>query len=315
MDQPNLTATQLCEENDTANPETFLQEFRDRNLSLDARLDKLLESIQQIREDIQQGAEIDLARLSKAAVDMMNGRVYQHVDIQAKGELGVIVKTFNQTLANLQQLDASVKDQSTRVPELAAQLDAITADTEQATQNVMNRLDTLMAKTEDAGRFFAEMKRNIEGYKVNQDGLMEGISGFLDRAKNGENHTALAQEVLDYLFAYQVAPKPEPIDIETGQSLLQVVSDEAFEILNALQFQDITRQKIEKVVQLLKQFRLSLDRLLAIFRITEDDDITEEGVFENRNVATQNNIFKTGVIASADTDTVDDVIAQFKAQS
>ncbi|MCL1909144.1 MAG: protein phosphatase CheZ [Holophagaceae bacterium] len=315
MDQPDLTAGHLYEENDPANPETFLREFRDRNHSLEARLDKILESIHQIRDDIHQGAEIDLARLSKAAVDMMNGRVYQHIDIQAKGELGVIVRTFNQTLANLQQLDASVKDQSTRVPELAAQLDAITADTEQATQNVMNRLDTLMAKTEDAGRFFAELKRNLEGYKADRDGLVDGIAVFLDRASRGENHTILAQEVLDYVYAYQVGSKPETIDLDDGQSLLQTVSDEAFEILNALQFQDITRQKIEKVIQLLKQFRLSLDRLLAIFKITEEDEAADAGVFENRNVATQNNIFKTGVVACADTDSVDDVVAQFKAQS
>ncbi|MCL1893801.1 MAG: protein phosphatase CheZ [Holophagaceae bacterium] len=315
MDQPNLNASQTNNDIDSADPELFLQQFRERNSSLDARLDKLLESIHQIREDIQEGAEIDLARLSKAAVDMMNGRVYQHVDIQAKGELGVIVKTFNQTLANLQQLDASVKDQSTRVPELAAQLDSITADTEQATQNVMNRLDTLMAKTEDAGHFFADLKRNVEEYKAEQEELVSGLTGFLDRAKNGENATNLAQDVLDFLFAFQVAPKPDSIDMERGQALLQTVSDEAFEILNALQFQDITRQKIEKVVQLLKQFRISLDRLLAIFKISEEPDTPAEGdIFEHRNVATQNNIFKTGVIASADTDSVDDIIAQFKAE-
>jgi chemotaxis regulatin CheY-phosphate phosphatase CheZ len=313
MDQENAKATEPLANNDEQqNPDEFLSEFRERNAALDTRLDKLLESIQQIRADIRHDAECDIARLSKAAVDMMNGRVYQKVDIQAKGELGVIVRTFNQTLANLQQLDASVKDQSTKVPELAAQLDAITADTEQATQSVMTRLDSLMSSADSAGKFFADLQKSTEEYKLGQDHLLEGISGFLDRAKKGENSTKIAQEILDYVFEFQLAPKPAAVDISTGQTMLQTVSDEAFEILNILQFQDITRQKIEKVVQLLKQFRQSLDRLLVIFKISEEEEETHE-VFENRNVATQDNIFKTGVTASSETDSVDDIIAQFKA--
>jgi chemotaxis regulatin CheY-phosphate phosphatase CheZ len=311
MEQPNVTSPEPRTENDS--PEILLQEFRARNVALDLRLDKLLESIQQIRDDIRYEAELDLSRLSKAAVDMMNGRVYQQVDIQAKGELGILVKTINQTMTNLQQLDASVKDQSTRVPELAAQLDAITADTELATQDVMNRLDSLMARAEEAGRFFAEIQKNAEEYRAGQEHLLDGISKFLDRAKKGENSAKIAQEILDYVFAFQISPKPEPVDFAGGQELLRTVSDEAFEILNVLQFQDITRQKTEKVIQLLKQFRQSLDRLLAIFKMADQTIGEDESVFENRNVATQDNIFKTGVTAGDSTNSVDDIIAQFKA--
>jgi chemotaxis regulatin CheY-phosphate phosphatase CheZ len=290
----------------------MLREFRARNAALDARLDKMLESIQTIREDIRHEAEDDLARLSAAAVDMANGRVYQQIDIEAKGELGTLVRTFNQTLVNLQQLDASVKDQSTKVPELAAQLDAITQDTEEATQNVMNRVDTLMAKAEEAGHFFSELQKNSEEYKYEYEHLIDGISDFLERAKKGESSTKLAQEILDYWFESQVAPKPKPMDLSAGQAMLQTVSDEAFEILNQLQFQDITRQKIEKVVQLLKKFRSSLDRLLHIFNIHEEGEVIEDHeVFENRKASTQDNIFSTGVTANADTEAVDDIVAQF----
>jgi len=315
MDQPNSAATPLYAENDPANPETLLREFRDRNSALDARLDSLGRIIQEIRAEIQHSAVQDIAKLSKAAQDMMNGRVYQHVDIQAKGELGVIVRTFNQTLANLQQLDASVKDQTTKVPELAAQLDAITADTEQATQNVMNRLDNLMAKVDEAGKFFASVQKNAEEYKIERDNLLEGIAGFLQRAKKGEKILGLAQEILDYTFAFEVSKKPVLADISEGQTILQSISDEAFEILNLLQFQDITRQKVEKIVLMLKQFRLSLDRLLAIFNIAEEPEGGAEDVFEKRKAATQDNIFNTSVSANTNTDSVDDIIAQYKADN
>jgi chemotaxis regulatin CheY-phosphate phosphatase CheZ len=316
MDQPNMTTIEPHIENDSASPETLLSEFRERNEALDAKFDRLIESIQQIRSEMQQDAESGLMRLSQAAVDMMNGRVYQYIDIQAKGELGILVRTFNQTLANLQQLDVSVKDQTNKVPEVAAQLDAMTADTEVATQNVMNRLDVLMAKTEDAGRFFKEVQQSAEEYKAWHERIFSEIFQFLDRAKNGEKTTTLAQEILDYVFELQVSTKPKPIDVTDGQTIYQSVSDEAFEILNILQFQDITRQKIEKIIQLLKHFRQSLDRLLEIFKIKEEETLEEEEevkVFENRNVATQENIFDTSVTANKDTGSVDDIVAQFKA--
>jgi chemotaxis regulatin CheY-phosphate phosphatase CheZ len=311
MELPNVALNKAESEDDSTSPEAMLREFRARNQALDARLDNLLESIQKIREDIRHDAEDELTRLSKAAIDMANGRVYQHIDIQAKGELGILVRTFNQTLLNLQQLDASVKDQTNKVPELAAQLDAITADTEVATQNVMNRVDMLMAKAEEAGRFFAELQRNSEEYKHEYEHLVDGISEFLERAKKGESSTKLAQEILDYWFESQVTPKPKPMDLSTGQALLQTVSDEAFEIMNILQFQDITRQKIEKVVQLLKRFRQSLDRLLEIFNIKEEGEEDTHEIFENRKASTQDNIFSTGIIADGDTGGVDDIVAQY----
>ena len=91
---------------------------------------------------------------------------------------------------------------------------------------------------------------------------------------------------------------------------LQKVSDEAFEILNILQFQDITRQKIEKVVILLKQFQGGLNRLLSIFNIGSTA-LVGDG-FNERKVATQDHIFETSLEADSRKDSVDDIIAQFK---
>lgn len=243
---------------------------------------------------------------------MINGRVYQQIDLQAKGEVGTLVASLNQTMANLQQLDASVKHQSTQVPELAAQLDAITADTETATQEVMNRLDTLMAAADDASRDFREAAKALEQTQNTQQRFQEQIDGFLTRASQGENPTVVAQEVLDFLFEHQTTTKLPPVDLQAGMGQLQIISDESFEILNTLQFQDITRQKVEKVVLLLKQFREGLNRLLIIFKIDEPEEGKSPEVFEHRAVATQDKIFDTSIEADGKKESVDDIIAQFK---
>ena len=290
--------------------DSLVADFQARRDRLDQRLLSLEELIADLRQELQGDAQASLRRLAEAAQDMADGRVYQKIDIEAKGELGALVASINQTLLNLQQLDASVKHQSTKVPELAAQLDAITSDTEEATQSVMNRLDTLMAASDEAARTVQACQDGVLRQNGLRATLHTAISGFLDRAAAGENQNALAQEVLECLFEHQLAaPAIEP-DLTPVKAHIQKVSDEAFEILNVLQFQDITRQKIEKVVTLLKQFQNGLTRLLVIFNI--HTEVIGGETFKDRKVATQDHIFDTSLEADSRKDSVDDIIAQFK---
>ena len=291
-------------------PDSLVADFQARRERLDQRLLSLEQLITDLRLELQGDSQASLQRLAAAAQDMANGRVYQRIDIEAKGELGALVSSINQTLLNLQQLDASVKHQSTQVPELAAQLDAITSDTEEATQSVMNRLDILMAASDDATRAVQACQDGVLRQNELRTTLHTAISGFLDRAAAGENQNALAQEVLEYLFEQQMATPAVELDLAPAKAHLLKVSDEAFEILNILQFQDITRQKIEKVVILLKQFQSGLTRLLVIFNI--HTEVIGGEAFSDRKVATQDHIFDTSLEADSRKDSVDDIIAQFK---
>ncbi len=297
-------------------PDGLLREFRERSEALDSRLDALQEMIQGIRSEIHDESARSLQRLAQAASDMANGRVYQKIDLEAKGELGALVESLNTTLTNLQQLDASVKQQSTQVPELAAQLDAITADTETATQTVMNRLDVLMNSSEESGRAMTAALNALQANQEAQTRFQTRIDEYLARASGGEDPTRVAQEVLEFLFEHQMTTNLPPVDLSKVQENLRAVSDEAFEILNTLQFQDITRQKIEKVVLLLKQFQGGLQRLLHIFKIEsgEASDL-DRAVFENRTIATQDNIFDTTLEMDDKKESVDDIIAQFRKQN
>jgi chemotaxis regulatin CheY-phosphate phosphatase CheZ len=292
------------------NPESLVAEFQARRERLDQRLGSLEQLIAELRNELQGDSQASIHRLATAARDMANGRVYQKIDIEAKGELGALVSSINQTLLNLQQLDASVKHQSTQVPELASQLDAITSDTEEATQSVMNRLDTLMASADHATKALKACHDALERQKSHQGQLHTDIAAFLERASSGGDPSVLAQEILDYLFAHQLGAPPDDVDLTPASRELQQVNDEAFEILNILQFQDITRQKIEKVVTLLKQFQGGLNRLLVIFNI-HSGNLSGEG-FSERKVATQDRIFDTSLEADSRKDSVDDIIAQFK---
>jgi chemotaxis regulatin CheY-phosphate phosphatase CheZ len=290
-------------------PENLLEDFEAQSQHLDQRLDQLRRMIEDLREELQGNSRSSLSRLANVARDMAAGRVYQKIDLEAKGELGALVESLNQTLLNLQQLDASVKQQTTQVPELAAQLDAITSETERATQDVMNRLDAMMAHTEDAGDLLKKLVPAIQAHEAQRAEMAKTVNGFLDRAAKGEDSVVLAQEVLEYLFALQLNPA-DTLDLSPAVQKMQGINDEAFEILNLLQFQDITRQKIEKVVMLLKNFQSGLQRLLVIFNIVPA--AADSQIFEDRKVATQENIFKTSLEADSSKASVEDIIAQFK---
>jgi chemotaxis regulatin CheY-phosphate phosphatase CheZ len=295
-------------------PEGLLKEFRERGEALDHRLDALLELVKTIRTEIHTESQTELQRLARAAEDMANGKIFQQIDIQAKGELGALVTSINSTLLNLQQLDSSVKHQSTQVPELAAQLDAITADTEKATQNVMNRLDVLMAASDQAQSSVKDAVKALLATQEAQAKFHSQMDGFMTRASEGADPAQLAQEILEFVFEHQMNPPPPPADMEKCLAPLTTVSDEAFEILNTLQFQDITRQKVEKVVLLLKQFKEGLGRLLAIFNIEGMEGLKkpETEIFEHRVIATQDHIFDATLEADDKKQSVDDIIAQFK---
>jgi methyl-accepting chemotaxis protein len=211
-----------------ASPDGLVADFQSRRDRLDQRLVSLEQLITELRQELQGDSQASLHRLADAARDMANGRVYQKIDIEAKGELGALVSSINQTLMNLQQLDASVKHQSTQVPELASQLDAITSDTEEATQSVMNRLDTLMAASDDATRALQTCQDGIGRHNEHQATLHAAIAEFLDRAAAGGDQNTLAQEVLEYLFAHQVSAPAVEVDLAPAKALLQKVCDEAF---------------------------------------------------------------------------------------
>ena len=310
MDENLNAGSEPVEPSEPIEPEVLLKEFRERSEALDTKLDALQDMIQVIRSEIHSDSQQALTRLATAAHEMANGIIYQKIDIQAKGELGALVDSINQTLENLQQLDASVQHQSTQVPELAAQLDAITADTEQATQGVMNRLDVLMACADDGGKLLQAAAAVLERQQAAQARFQSTLDAFLERANAGENPARVAQEILEFLFIHQMETKYEPVDLTAPLGKLRTISDESFEILNTLQFQDITRQKVEKVVMLLKQFQGGLNRLLAIFKIHKEGVSPE--VFERRHAATQDRIFDVSLNADTQKQSVDDIIAQFK---
>jgi chemotaxis regulatin CheY-phosphate phosphatase CheZ len=239
--------------------------------------------------------------------------------VEAKGEVGKLFNAINTTLHNLQQLDQSVHKESERVPELASHLDIITQETETATQQVLEKLD-LMLEVSDRQTSAVEALQGSSRDRLQIDrDFNEHIQNFLLRLEHETDRDTVLQESLEFVAlmgqeSKRYLQKSETIhaSIEEISSFSAQLQDHAFEIMNHLQFQDITRQKVGKVIGLLKEMQEGLMKLLSIFNIHgEVEAHTLELTDDHR--ATQDNILNRDATTDGrEIIDVDAIIAGFK---
>jgi chemotaxis protein CheZ len=174
-----------------------------------------------------------LQELLAAARGMAEGNFYRMVNIKARGAIGDLAAYINQTLRNLQHLDPTVKGSSREIPKVAKHLAEIIRTTEEATNRVLEQAEHLLE----------------EQAKVEQ-GLCR-VSARLRHASSGP----LLQESLRGLK-----------EIQEVQSRSH---GRAMEIMAAMEFQDLTTQKIQRLIGLVAEVEERLLRLLVLFRIEE----------------------------------------------
>jgi len=261
-----------------------------------------------------------LNKISKLSEALAKGELSQDVDIKVKGALGNLVENLRQTMLKLQQLDSSVKKESSKVPALAEQLDSITKDTEKATQTMLTKIDEVLAKSDTAtaglGNIEGTLKELIEEKKENNV-MVSGLVKMLEDGVPDEQLAGAALEYIVYLKETDSHNKDLNLLLEMQKSVEEVkesqtvLQNDAFDIMNELQFQDITRQKIEKVIQLLKDLQLGLKHLLEIFHMDVDEDFE---IIDDEKISntTQNNIFSVKTEADYKKADVDDIINNFK---
>ncbi len=123
------------------------------------------------------------------------------------------------------------------------QINKVNESTEDAVQSVLNRVDTICEKQNDVFGQLAKLKSSIQE---------------IDECKNKIALTALADSL---------------------EALEGEIQMEAFEIMNEMQFQDITGQQLQQANQLLDEARAKLTdfrMLLTLFKSDSIEDPTEE---------------------------------------
>ncbi|MDJ0835948.1 MAG: protein phosphatase CheZ [Acidobacteriota bacterium] len=299
-----------------ANPRMLLNKIQNFTDQVGDTFNSILEALTRLQDDIKQLEH--LKHVADVAEQMLSGETRSHVSIQAKGEVGKLVHAINQTLDNLQQLDKTVHEETGKVPQLAEHLDHITKETETATQQVLEKLDLMIEGTESQDKSLEALKKvSEERLKMDQE-TKENIENFLAHLESGENQEMVLQEAMDFVALMGQQARVHLAKTEEVNNAITKVSSEAqenmnhaFDIMNVLQFQDITRQKVSKVIGLLKEMQTGLFRLLNIFGIATSGEDRMELTEEQK--ATQDRILERDAL-NKDTHVldVDDIIKNFQ---
>ncbi|CAM2006739.1 methyl-accepting chemotaxis protein [Acanthopleuribacter pedis] len=276
----------------------------------------ILGSLEQLQEDIKQ---LDnLKQVAVVAEQMLSGQMSSHVDLEAKGEVGRLVHAINKTLDNLQQLDKTVHQETGKMPELAEHLDQITKETESATQQVLEKLDEMIEGSEQQSNGLQAVK-HLASERLEMDlEFRAGVDRFLESLEGGDDREAILQEAMEFVAlmseqARRQVTKSEEVNSAIEEAGIQAenLMNYSFDIMNLLQFQDITRQKVSKVIGLLKEMQAGLFRLLEIFNLSVDTE--SELVLTEEHRATQDRILERDALGS-DTGmvNVDQIIKDFQ---
>lgn len=186
-----------------------------------------------------------LRALIEAARGMTEGNFNRLVSIKAKDEIGQLAYYINQTIQNLQQLDPTVKGSSRQIPKASSELCDVVRTTEVAALKVLDETEKIFEEQELAA------------------GEIENLKLLLRRELDGCTGTEHFVGALD-----------------TVATLNRSTLDRAMAIIGAMEFQDLTTQKIETTVNLMEEVARRLVSLLFLFKLQEsspnDPSMTKE---------------------------------------
>jgi chemotaxis regulatin CheY-phosphate phosphatase CheZ len=211
----------------------------------------------------------EMQELLDAARGMAEGQFHRTVNVRARGIVGELAVYINQTIHNLRSLNPTVRTSSMEIPKVAKHLAEIIQTTEEATNRVLEQTEYLVE----------------EQTKVEQQ---------LSRMGEMLRHLGVAERLAEPLRC-----------LDEAKELQRRSQGRAMDIMAAMEFQDLTTQKIQKLIGLVAEVESRLLQLLVMFRI---EDAAAEGREPDPIVQT----CATDEAALGQQDLVDELLKQFQ---
>ena len=170
----------------------------------------------------------------------------------------------------LNEMNRSIQDSSSKMPKAVQQLDKVTSATELATNEILDKVDSMLARLEVVNSNFSLIRQRlsaehsaltsiagaIEDLLV-LPGVRESLNHVFENKKARDKGIEIKRIVDEFLNGKIDETVTEKVD----QALHDTQSD-AYDIMNALQVQDITTQQIEGAHALLRSVQERLNELL-----------------------------------------------------
>ena len=184
----------------------------------------------------------DVRKLVDYIRGILQGNLYQE-DLELYGELGELAKFINETKKSLRSFDAA-KIAEEDLPAASDQLEGIVESTEDATNQILTATEKMLEDME-------KVPRGIE--KLTSIRFSKGSKG-----------AALRDEVVEEL-----------------QSLYMGTSSCLLEVMSACNFQDLTGQRIQKIIGLVQGIESKVMKMILSFNIRRHE---KAGVYDEMMV-------------------------------
>ena len=179
-----------------------------------------------------------LQKLVDVAESMQEGEFFQEVEIELKGELGQLANYILKTRTALQELEPGLREGWTKIPQATFQLSTITQATEDAAHKIMSL----------AEKFFDDQNK--------KRAILADLSLLVSKLK-GDHKEKLELKLKEW------------------EKMLDQNDHELMEMMTALSFQDLTGQKIKKIMALVSDVEKKILDIMISFKIIKPDDSNE----------------------------------------
>ncbi len=204
----------------------------------------------------------------------------KHLKLQ--GQLANRIQSLESYLKDsmntMKMIKPSIEQSAVFVPEAQGQLTKVTQATELATNEMLDRLDQMIvAQDEISGTLEEELaKLDAIGLFSQQAGVIDECIQKIHESLNGKAKKAEAKVLFDEMSALwanlkQSAPTTLADEInqfkEKITAFIADMQNKSYELMNSLQFQDITTQQIQHANNILQQTYSELSKIIELFNM------------------------------------------------
>ncbi len=181
-------------------------------------------------------------------------------------DLLIFVKEIRPLLISL---TSSIEDSTKKNVKASAQLDKVTEATEMATTEILDKLDHLLPELDVC----QDSCKSIKDLSEKDQEVMSDITDFAESSKDEIGKLPKGKEFLKAVASLNSKSETVAIADKIEQSLEQIRFD-GYDIMNALQVQDITSQQLASANVLLESVKNKMAELVAKF--TQQEYVAEK---------------------------------------
>ncbi|MEA3296296.1 MAG: protein phosphatase CheZ [candidate division Zixibacteria bacterium] len=151
-------------------------------------------------------------------------------------EMGELASSIDQIMSKFSELNNPLNESKEKVPRATEQLDKISKQTESATTQMLDKIELIVQRVEESITGLGQIKGLVAASKI------EEIEPLADKLIEGATSTR----------------------------------DDAYNLMDALQFQDITSQQMNHAASLLEEIQSRLSRITMVLQGKSSQTPTED---------------------------------------